>query len=775
MLFRMGITFSVYGDTQGTEKIFPFDIVPRIVCAQEWDRIERGLKQRICALNLFIDDIYHEQKILRDGVIPRELVLGARSYRQVCQGLNPPRGIWCHVTGTDLVRDRDGQIYVLEDNLRCPSGVSYVLQNRQVMKRSFPQIFEASGVRPVVDYASQLLATLEHLAPEQISSPTVVVLTPGIYNSAYFEHSFLAQQMGVELVEGRDLMVHEGFVCMKTTAGPERVDVIYRRIDDDFLDPQAFRADSMLGIPGVIDVYRKGRVALANAPGTGVADDKVIYAYVEKMIRYYLAEDAIIPNVPTYVCVEEDQRRYVLEHLDQLVVKAANESGGYGMLIGPHATPEEREKFAALIRENPRNYIAQPTLTLSRVPTIVEDHFEGRHVDLRPYILYGHEIYVLPGGLTRVALRKGSLVVNSSQGGGSKDTWVLAGPGQAAPPRPVLRPGLGTITERIPCSAALPIPSTGCAAMWNGPRISPGSSMSRSTCSWTCRRRPGTVDAVGPCHGRQQVLRRTLRSGHARQRHPFPVVRPELPPFDSLLRARRPGECPDDSRDHLVGNVGATQQLLPHGQGGGRLAGSAAAPQEFFQEVKLASHLFNGITDGTMSHGEGWQFARLGRTLERADKTSRLLDVKYFFLLPQVHDVGTPTDDLQWSAVLRSVSGFEMFRKRHGQITPERVVGFLVLDRFFPRAIMHCIDAANEGLHAITGSPEGTFWNSAEKHLGQLRSELAYLNVDEIISIGLHEFLDSLQIKINQVGDAIHGTFFSVSANGTRRTAFVGH
>ena len=430
MLFRMGITFSVYGDTQGTEKIFPFDIVPRIICAQEWDRIEQGLTQRIRALNLFIDDIYHEQRILQDGVVPRELVLGARSYRQVCHGLNPPHGVWCHVTGTDLVRDRDGQIYVLEDNLRCPSGVSYVLQNRQVMKRSFPAIFEATGVRPVVDYASQLLATLEHLAPEHVKSPTVVVLTPGIYNSAYFEHSFLAQQMGVELVEGRDLMVHDGFVCMKTTAGPERVDVIYRRIDDDFLDPQAFRPDSMLGIPGVIDVYRKGRVALANAPGTGIADDKVIYAYVEKMIRYYLAEEPIIPNVPTYVCQEEDQRRYVLEHLDQLVVKAANESGGYGMLIGPHSTHEEQDKFAALIRENPRNYIAQPTLTLSRVPTIVDDHFEGRHVDLRPYILYGRDIYVLPGGLTRVALRKGSLVVNSSQGGGSKDTWVLAGPGQ---------------------------------------------------------------------------------------------------------------------------------------------------------------------------------------------------------------------------------------------------------------------------------------------------------------------------------------------------------
>ena len=432
LLFRMGITFSVYGDTQGTEKIFPFDIVPRIVSAEEWAWVERGLKQRIRALNLFIDDVYHDQKILNDGVVPREIVLDAKSYRKVCHGLNPPRGIWCHITGTDLVRDRDGQIYVLEDNLRCPSGVSYVLENRVVMKRSFPQIFEASRVRPVVDYPSHLLATLEHLAPETVASPTVVVLTPGIYNSAYFEHSFLAQQMGVELVEGSDLVVEDGFVCMKTTAGRQRVDVIYRRIDDDFLDPQAFRPDSMLGIPGVLDVYSKGRVALANAPGTGIADDKVIYAYVDKMIRYYLGEDAVIPNVPTYVCLDEKQRKHVLQNLDKLVVKAANESGGYGMLVGPHASKEEREKFAELIEQNPRNYIAQPTLTLSRVPTFIDDHFEGRHVDLRPYILYGDDIHVLPGGLTRVALRKGSLVVNSSQGGGSKDTWVIAAPDESA-------------------------------------------------------------------------------------------------------------------------------------------------------------------------------------------------------------------------------------------------------------------------------------------------------------------------------------------------------
>jgi uncharacterized circularly permuted ATP-grasp superfamily protein len=426
LLFRMGITFNVYGQSEGTEKIFPFDLVPRIISAAEWQRLERGLKQRIRALNLFIDDVYHDQRIVRDGVVPLEILASAKSYRQVCRGLDPPRGIWCHITGTDLVRGGDGQIYVLEDNLRVPSGVSYVLQNRMAMKRSFPQIFEASRVMPVSDYPSHLLATLEHLAPDAVAQPTVVLLTPGIYNSAYYEHSFLAQQMGIELVEGRDLVVRDGYVCMRTTAGFERVDVIYRRIDDDFIDPLTFRPDSLLGVPGLIDVYRQGRVALANAPGTGVADDKVIYAYVEKMIRYYLAEDAIIPNVPTYVCFDESERRYVLENLDRLVVKAANEAGGYGMLIGPHSTSQQREEFAARIRQNPRNYIAQPTLSLSRVPTIVGDRLEGRHVDLRPYILYGQDIYVLPGGLTRVALRKGSLVVNSSQGGGSKDTWVIA-------------------------------------------------------------------------------------------------------------------------------------------------------------------------------------------------------------------------------------------------------------------------------------------------------------------------------------------------------------
>ncbi len=424
-LLRMGITFTVYGNDQGTEKIFPFDIVPRVVEAAEWQMIESGLKQRIEALNRFINDVYHNQDIINEGIVPREILAKAKSYRKQCHGLNPPHGIWCHITGTDLIRHSDGKIYVLEDNLRCPSGVSYVLQNRMVMKSSFPHAFQDSRVRPVDSYPGRLYDTLSHLSPLQ--TPTIVVMTPGIYNSAYYEHAFLAQQMGVELVEGRDLVVKDGFVTMRTTDGFQRVDVIYRRIDDDFIDPLSFRSDSMLGVPGLMDVYRRGNVALANAPGTGVADDKVIYAYVPDMIRFYLNQEPILPNVPTYVCDREEDRKYVLAHLDELVVKAANEAGGYGMLIGPHATPEERAEFAHKIEADPRNYIAQPTLSLSRVPVLVNGHFEGRHVDLRPYVLYGKEIWVLPGGLTRVALKKGSLVVNSSQGGGSKDTWVVAG------------------------------------------------------------------------------------------------------------------------------------------------------------------------------------------------------------------------------------------------------------------------------------------------------------------------------------------------------------
>ncbi|MEZ6190231.1 MAG: circularly permuted type 2 ATP-grasp protein [Phycisphaerales bacterium] len=424
-MFESGTTFNVYGDDLQTERIIPFDVVPRIIEAKTWDRVEAGLYQRIQALNLFLGDVYGPQHILNDGVIPREFVELNNPTFKACMGLKPPRGVWCHISGIDLVRNSDGEFYVLEDNLRCPSGVSYVLENRRVLKQTFPRLFGVQSIRPVDDYAERLLSTLEYMAPDAVDRPQTVVLTPGIFNSAYFEHAYLAQQMGVPLVEGSDLIVHDGYVMMKTTLGLQRVDVIYRRIDDAFLDPRCFNPNSALGVPGIMDVYRAGRVALANAPGAGIADSKVMYAFVPRMIEYYLNEDPILPNVETFLCAREDDRAYVLSNLDKLVVKPANEAGGKGILVGPHASEKERAETAERICADPAGYIAQPTLSLSRVPTVVGDRLEGRHVDLRPYILFGKEVYVLPGGLTRVALRKGSLVVNSSQGGGTKDTWVV--------------------------------------------------------------------------------------------------------------------------------------------------------------------------------------------------------------------------------------------------------------------------------------------------------------------------------------------------------------
>jgi uncharacterized circularly permuted ATP-grasp superfamily protein len=424
-LLNQGITFTVYGDESGTERIFPYDILPRILTAAEWATVARGLEQRITALNHFLHDIYHDGKILNDGVVPRDLVLSCRHYRREMRGVEVPNRTYVSVVGTDLVRLPDGSFAVLEDNLRVPSGVSYMLTNRAVMKRAFPRLFSSYGVQPIDHYGQALLSTLRSLAPAQRPDPTIVLLTPGVYNSAYFEHTFLARQMGIELVEGRDLLVHDNIVYMRTTGGLRRVDVIYRRVDDDFLDPIAFRPDSMLGVPGILNAYRAGNVALANAIGTGVADDKAVYAYVPAIIRYYLGEEPILPNVETYLCGDDQQRSYVLANLDQLVVKAVGESGGYGMLIGPQSTLQQREEFAAAIRAEPRNYIAQPTLALSRAPCVIDGVIEPRHVDLRPYILNGDQITIVPGGLTRVALRRGSLVVNSSQGGGSKDTWVL--------------------------------------------------------------------------------------------------------------------------------------------------------------------------------------------------------------------------------------------------------------------------------------------------------------------------------------------------------------
>lgn len=425
---HQGITFTVYGDSEGTERIFPFDLVPRMIPSKEWEHIEAGLTQRITAINLFLHDIYHEQRIIKEGVIPPYYIESARHFRPELQGFEVLKNIYVHVCGTDLIRGKDGTYMVLEDNCRVPSGISYVLENRKAMKRAFANIFANISVRPVEHYPSELLKVLLHITPQSaVSDPSVVVLTPGSYNSAYYEHCFLARKMGIPIVEGRDLIVRDKKVFMRTMHGLKQVHVIYRRIDDDFLDPTVFRKDSALGVPGLIEAYRAGNVSLANTIGTGVADDKVMYYFIPRIIKFYLDQEPILPNVPTYLASEEKDLKYILENMPDLVVKAANESGGYGMLIGPASSSAEIETFRQKVQAEPRNYIAQPTISLSRHPTLCDDHFEGRHIDLRPYILYGDKITIIPGGLTRVALRKGSLVVNSSQGGGSKDTWVLNG------------------------------------------------------------------------------------------------------------------------------------------------------------------------------------------------------------------------------------------------------------------------------------------------------------------------------------------------------------
>ncbi|WP_299875471.1 circularly permuted type 2 ATP-grasp protein [uncultured Cocleimonas sp.] len=423
---EMGVSFTIYSEGSNIDRDWPFDIIPRPIPASEWRMVEKGLKQRIQALNMFINDVYNDQKILKDKLVPRHLIEGSTNYLPACQGITPPHGAWANISGTDLVRDGGGILRVLEDNLRVPSGVSYMIENREVTKRIFPEVFDTQSISPISDYPIRLHEMLASLSPRDKDCPVIVVLTPGIFNSAYYEHSFLAQGMGAELVEGADLFVDkDDCVYMRTINGPERVDVIYRRVDDVFIDPEVFNKGSMLGVPGIMRAWKKGNVAIANAPGSGVADDKAVYAYVPKMIKYYLDEDAILPNVDTYLCYEEDDFAYVHEHLDELVIKPVNESGGYGILLGPKASKEEVEEFRDLITKNPRNYVAQPMLDLSTAPVITDQGISPRHLDLRPFVLQGENCWVTKGGLTRVAMVEGSLVVNSSQGGGSKDTWIV--------------------------------------------------------------------------------------------------------------------------------------------------------------------------------------------------------------------------------------------------------------------------------------------------------------------------------------------------------------
>ncbi len=746
-LLQMGITFAVYGDKSGTEKIFPFDIIPRIIEAAECENLELFLNQSIEALNLFTQDIYNGQKIVKDKIIPEELIATAKTFRPQLVGFTPPKGIWCHITGTDLVRDTDGQFYVLEDNLRCPSGVSYVMENRELLKRTFPRVFEACRVRPVDDYPNQLLQTLGHLAPDGVDNPAIVTLTPGMYNSAYFEHSFLSQQMGIGLVEGRDLVVNDGYVMMRTTTGFKRADVIYRRIDDDFLDPKAFRPDSLLGVPGIMEAYKAGRIALANAPGSGIADDKVIYAYVPKIIQYYLGQEALLPNVPTYVCADDKERQHVLQNLDKMVVKAANESGGYGMLVGPHSTKESRADFAVKINASPRNYIAQPMVSLSRVPVIVEDHFEGRHVDLRPYILYGKRYL----GAARRADARGieeGFYCGKFQPGRRLERYV----------------GVGQIMlSRVADSL-----------YWMNRYIERAENIARFI------------------HVNLH-LQLDLPNGGGNQWHP--LIRTT---GDEKLFAERCGTATQDNVIHFLTfdqeNPNSVVSCLRSARENARsiretissemwqqlnsfylkvhrpsaAADAGDAPHEFFTSIINNTHLFDGKTHATMSHNEGWHFGRLGKMMERADKTSRILDVKYYILLPQIEYVGMPFDTIQWAALLKSASALEMYRQRYNNITPSTVSQFLLQDAQFPRSILYCLNTASNSLQAIT-TENGLPSCPAQYQIAALSRSIADANIKDVIHGGLHEYLDDLQTRVNAIDDAIYQTFLSVR-NPTEET-----
>jgi uncharacterized circularly permuted ATP-grasp superfamily protein/uncharacterized alpha-E superfamily protein len=791
-LVNQGITFTVYGDEQGIEKPFPLDLVPRILPADEWSQIERGLIQRVKALNLFLHDVYHDQKILNDGKVPRELVVNAPHFRREFIGTKVPFDVYVHVCGTDLVRDETGQFLVLEDNARTPSGVSYVLENRLILMRVFPHLFRQHPVRPVDEYTTQLLANLADLAVGARSEPTVALLTPGIYNSAYFEHSFLAQQMGIPLVEGRDLFVDDNVVYMKTTQGPRRVDVIYRRVDDDFLDPLAFRPDSLLGVPGLLNAYRSGTVALANAVGTGVADDKAVYAYVPRMIEYYLDAEPILPNVETYLGWESSHLSHIEANADKLVIKPTNESGGYGMLMGPQASASERNEFLALVRANPRNYIAQPLISLSRSPCFIDGHFEGRHVDLRPYVLSGRETTVIPGGLTRVALRKDSYVVNSSQGGGSKDTWVLSdGAVPMAQNARTMSQSMGSMqqTLNLTTSTAVavaepqqPLLSRDAeAAFWIGRQVERAEAVARMIdvhYHWRFEN-----PALGEAFQWSSILAISGDEASFGERHAEQTERNVLDFFIcDLTNSNSICSCWKSARENgrSIRNQISSEMWESLNSFYLELSGwkvervLESSPHEFFQRVKNASHLFQGILNRTLMMGPCRDFVDAGRFLERASQTARILDVKYHDLLPRFRDdggaaippppvnatdplgVGGPVDVHGWVAVLKSVGAYEAFRKTYKQnVTPTRVVDFLILNQQFPAAVRHCVKRVEGCLQRVRGRVTSEPARAAERAASKLQSDLSYYTAEEIIESGLHAFLVQVEDRCNEVGSTI--------------------
>ncbi len=820
---QMGITFTVYSTEGNIDREWPFDIIPRVIAGREWRRVERGLAQRLEALNLFIDDLYNDQQILKDGVVPRELIESSKNFRRECIGVHPPHGVWAHICGSDLVRDADGTLYVLEDNLRVPSGVSYMIENREVMKRTFPEVFGACRVAPVDDYPGELQRMLRSLCPHP--EPTLAVLTPGVFNSAYFEHAYLAQQIGAELVEGRDLVVGDDeHVYVRNVDGLERIDVIYRRVDDAWIDPEVFEPDSMLGVAGLMRSWKAGKVAIANAPGAGVADDKVVYSYVPDIIRYYLDEAPALANVPTYRCEDADMRAHVLENLETLVVKPANESGGYGMLIGSHSTPEERAAMAVRIENDPRNWIAQPTLAISTTPTMSGETIAARHVDLRPFVLQGEELAVTTGGLTRVALVEGSLVVNSSQGGGSKDTWIVESDdsdapadsfedeeAEVAPPaRRAARKGTrgrsqaqssgdarqtmadGAMSQTLPDGSvqtmsapprtgAASEPATGPAAAKRRPLLL---ARSAENLYWLARylERAENVARLVSTHG--QLLMDLPPDSSSNGWRSLVAISGDDELFDSLhdeadetnvthfmiAEKRNPGSLVSIAsavranlrsvRDTLPTSLyESTNELVRRMEQDAASAGNATRRQAYLHAVEQMLLAIAGTAEGSLSRDRAWLFLRIGCHIERADMTSRILDVRSGSLMPAGAAPGGRAGlaEREWVSVLRSLIAFRMYRLHVNRpVRGTHVLEYLLNDPDLPRAYRYCLDRIDTALHRL-GAPE-----APQTALDALRARMdaADLGALAIDRAGLHAFIDELQIGLSDVSAAIGKQFF---------------
>ncbi len=772
---QMGITFTVYSSEGNIDREWPFDIIPRIIDGAEWNDISTGLTQRLEALNMFIDDLYHDRDIIRDGIVPAAIIDSSSNYLQACRGISPPHGVWAHICGSDLVRDEGGELYVLEDNLRVPSGVSYMIENREIMKRCLPEVFGACRVRPVDGYPSLLQRTLRSLSDQ--SEPQLALLTPGIYNSAYFEHVFLAQQIGAELVEGRDLVVtDDDELCVRNVDGLHRIDVLYRRVDDAFIDPEVFNPDSMLGVAGLMRAWKAGRVAIANAPGSGVADDKVVYAYVPDIIRYYLDEEPLLNNVPTYRCDDTEQREYVLNHLDQLVVKPANESGGYGLMIGPHASEQEREATASAIRKEPRNWIAQPTLAISTTPTVVDDQIGPRHVDLRPFVLQGENLSVSTGGLTRVALREGSLVVNSSQGGGSKDTWVVDveypnGPVDTAHERRSRRrPSANSPQRQRAADSDLKLYSNRLLSRNAEDLFWLGRYLERAEC---------TVKLIGE-HGRLMMdlgndhrgidwsslvlisgseadFERTGASPDERGVCHF-LIGEEDNPGSLLNLARSMHVTLRSTREFLPASVYESFNSLCRVI---RVEAPTAAADprraRFLASVEQSLLALAGQIDGSLSRGAGWLTMRLGIHLERADMTSRVLDVRSQSLMGSEQKLPASIAEREWIAVLSSLRALRMYRLHvNHPIDGVPVLHYLLDDPHLPRSWRYCMERIRSCLRQLGNADVP---NAA---LDEVMAAIDDADLDELAEdrFALHNYIDELQLRLYAVGDAIADAYF---------------